>query len=197
MFDKPLEFKFVQRNRKRFDHQDFEFEYVFKFFIDKRNDKNIRIARRKMVVEVKQYANNIFKVDFYATVSSKESKVVNQEANKYRYMTNVGKANRVASTIFAIMRELRMQFPDLSYGFQAATMLGEDSDNGNRRFSVYYLIMQAVTGAENSSWKSFGYKENSYIFVIQKRLLDNKSLILEAYGRVFGKTFEEESGSEI
>jgi hypothetical protein len=193
MFDKPLPFKFVQRNTNKFGtfekkediEKNFKYEYVYKFFVHNLN------CRRKIIVQVKQYTDTLFKVDFYATTSNKERKVRNENVSVYRYLTKVGKANRVAATIFAIVSDLRKQFPDMTFGFQAATMVNEDKDDSNKRYQTYLTIMQLVTGAQNSVWKAFGYAENSYIFVLQKRLLNQKNNIIADYGNIFGKVFED------
>lgn len=195
MFNIPLEFKFVQRNRNRStDYEksrdadnNYQYEYIYKFFISN------AYCRRKVIVQVKQYSATLFKVDFYATTSNKESKVRNENVSPYRYLTAVGRANRVAGTVFAIIGETRKSFPNMSFAFQEAVMMNEASDNNNRRYQVYSTMMQLVTGAENSPWVAFGYSENSYIFVLQKRFSNQKSKIIGDYGRIFGKVFE---GSE-
>lgn len=183
MFDKPLAFKFVQRNRNKSGLNGYEFEYIYKFFV--RNQH----CRRKIIVEIRQYEENLFTVDFYATLASKEREVRNLNSSKYRYRTNVGNGHRIASTIFSILFEIRQKFPDMSFGFQAATMLDEDSDDANRRFGLYQKIMSFVTGAPNSIWTAFVYERNSYIFVIQSRHRERLPEILKGYGRIFGKTF--------
>ncbi|KAA9349727.1 hypothetical protein [Larkinella humicola] len=192
MFDQPYDFHFVQRNtnkknsiQRQLDPElDYQYEYIYKFFVSN------AFCRRKIIVQIKQYNDTVFKVDFYATTSNKERKVRNENLSAYRYLTKVGRANRVAGTIFAIIGTLRRHCPDMSFGFQAATLLNEANDNNNRRYQVYLTMMQLVTGSSNNPWKAFGYSENSYIFVIQKRFLQQKPQIIEEYGRIFGKVFE-------
>lgn len=193
MFDKPLPFRFVQRNRNKFGDFDrqrdpeksYSYEYVYKFFISN------SMCRRKIIVQIKQYGDATFKVDFYATTSNKESKTRNESLSAYRYLTKVGRANRVAGTILAIIGDMRKQFPDMNFGFQAATLLDEGTDDRNKRYQVYITMMQLVTGAHNSSWQAFGYAKNSYIFVLQKRFLNRKTEIIADYGHIFGKVFQE------
>lgn len=79
----------------------------------------------------------------------------------------------------------------MAFGFQAATMVNENSDDSNKRYLVYLTMMQLVTGAQNSIWRAFGYAENSYIFVLQKRFLNRKAKIISDYGHIFGKVFED------
>lgn len=183
MFNKPLEFKFVQRNGNKLGTKKYEYEYIYKFFVRNKN------CCRKIIVEIRQYKGYLFTVDFYATIASKEREVRNLNSSKYRYVTNVGSANRIAATIFRILFEIRQQFPNMSFGFQSATMLNEDSDDANRRFVLYQKIMRFVTGAPNNIWTVFVYEENSYIFVLQTRHLDRVPEILEGYGNIFGKIF--------
>ncbi len=183
MFDKPLAFKFVQRNGNKSGIKRYKYEYIYKFFVGNKN------CRRKIIVEIRQYEDDLFTVDFYATVASKEREVRNLNSSKYRYRTNVGRGSRIAATIFRILFEIRQKFPDMSFGFQSATMVDEDSDDANRRFRLYQKIMSFVTGAPNSIWTVFVYEENSYIFVIQSRHCEKVPEILKGYGRIFGKAF--------
>jgi hypothetical protein len=132
-------------------------------------------------------------VDFYATLSSKEKDFRNFDISKYRYVTKAGGANRVAVTVFAILGSLRKVFPDMSFGLQAAALIGEGSDSNNRRFQAYEKILASVTGASENFWEVFAYPEDSYIFVIQSRFSEHSTLIINEYGRIFGKVF---SGSE-
>ncbi|WP_338874898.1 hypothetical protein WBJ53_04680 [Spirosoma sp. SC4-14] len=192
MFDSPLPFRFVQRNRNKLGdwrkqsdpEKYYQYEYIYKFFVRNSN------CRRKIIVQVKQYSDTLFKVDFYATTSNKERKIRNETISVYRYLTKVGKANRVAGTILAIIVDMSKQFPDMTFGFQAATMFNENSDDDNRRYKAYLAMMQLVTGAQNSRWQAFGYSQNSYIFVLQKRFLEQKDKLIADYGRIFGKVFE-------
>lgn len=190
MFDKPLEYRFIQRNKRFYGAKKYRYEYIFKFFIRNKS------CRRKIVVEVKQYAGDLFVVDYYATVAAKERDIRNLDSSKYRYKTNVGRSNRIASTIFAILFGLRQNFPEMSFGFQCATMINEASDDANRRFQVYSKIMSFITAAPNSIWHAFAYEENSYIFVIQRRHSIKLQEILIGYGNIFGKVFTEEENNE-
>lgn len=181
MFNQPLPYKFVQTNKNKYGLRKYDFEHIFKFFVEKRS------SRRKIIVEVKQYSNTIFTVDFYATVASKERDVRNLDSNKYRYMTNLGRVGSIGATIFAIIGHIRKTNPDLSFGFQAANLVDEDENDNNKRFRTYEKIMSFVTGADNSIWEALAFKGNSYIFVIQKRLIHTKEDLLITYGSIFGK----------
>ncbi len=64
-------------------------------------------------------------------MSYKEKHVRNQSCSKYRYITNVGNGNRIASTVFAVLREVRKIHPNMVFGFQSATLLKETEDDNN------------------------------------------------------------------
>ncbi len=188
MFDKPYEYRKVQRNWRNLGNKNCRVIHIFKSFV--RNEH----CRRKIIVEVKEYSDLLFTVDFYAVIASKQRDLSDPDFSKYRFKTNVGRANRVASTIFAIMREIRREFPDLSFAFQAANLPKERFVKDNRRYRAYCSIMGLVTRAEGSVWRAFGNKENSTIFVIQERFIASKSDILKDYGNIFEIT---EEGEEL
>lgn len=147
MFDKPYEYRKVQRNWRNLEKCDYKSVHIFKFFVSN------QYCRRKIIVEVKEYSDALFTVDFYAVIASKQRDLNDPEHSKYRFKTNVGKANRVAATIFAIMREIRQSFPDLSFAFHAANLPKEKGVRDNRRYKAYCLIMGLVTKGEGSIWK--------------------------------------------
>lgn len=189
MFNKPLSYRFIQRNSNKYGTYSYAYEYIYKFFYQDLKKKN----RRKYIVQIKQYSSTHFQVDFYSPISSKDKDFRNLDISKYRYTTKAGGANIVAATIFAILGSLRQKFPDMSFGLQAASLIGEESDNNNRRFQVYQKILASVTEASQNFWEAFAYTEESYIFVIQSRFSAQRSQIINEYGRIFGKVF---TGSE-
>lgn len=193
MFNQPLKYRFIQRNSNKYGIYSYDYEYIYKFFYQDIEKKN----RRKYIVQVKQYSLTHFRVDFYSPISSKDKDFRNLDISKYRYKTKAGGANIVAVTIFAILGSLRQKFPDMSFGLQAASLIGEESDNNNRRFQVYQKILASVTEASQNFWEVFAYTEDSYIFVLQSRFSAQRSQIINEYGRIFGKVFTEpEEGSD-
>ncbi len=72
MIDSPLEYNFVQTNHTFKKETLCRFVHVYKFFIHKGS------SRRKYLVEIKEYNDGLFTVDFYAKT---------QHPEKFRVMT--------------------------------------------------------------------------------------------------------------
>lgn len=128
MFNTVLPYRLVQRNRNHTaGRESWLFADIYKFFI------HTPSSRRKYLVEVHAYADHLYTVDFYAKVN---------DVNRYRLRTNQHAAGKLGGTVLAIMAEVLRQDPQACFGFIAAAMLNEYSDENTKRFRLYTRMLE-------------------------------------------------------
>ncbi len=114
MFNTVLPYRLVQRNRNRTQgRESWLYEDIYRFFMHSPS------SRRKYLVEVHAYADHLYTVDFYAKV---------HDPNRYRLRTNQFAAGKLGGTVLAIIAGIIRADPQARFGFIAAAMLHETSD---------------------------------------------------------------------
>lgn len=176
MFNTILPYRFVQRNRNLTQgRESWLFEDIYKFFMHSPN------SRRKYLVEVHAYADHLYTVDFYAKVDN---------PNRYWLRTNQHAAGKMGGTVLAIIAGLVRADPQACFGFIAAAMLNETSDESTKRFRLYTRMLELKINPARHAVTT--KPEASSIFVFPIAVAANqplKELIISRYESLFAETF--------
>lgn len=166
----------MQRNRNfTGGRESWSFEDIYKFFIHSPD------SRRKYLVEVHAYADHLYTVDFYAKV---------QGVNRYRLRTNQYAAGKLGATVLDVIARIIRADPRACFGFIAAAMLDETSDESTKRFKLYTRMLELKVDARRHYITT--KPEASSIFMLPKAVAANQSLkqdIIERYESIFRETF--------
>jgi len=176
MFNTVLPYRFVQRNRNQTGgRESWLSESIYKFFIHSFD------SRRKYLVEVRQYPDHFYTVDFYAKIKS---------AFRYRLRTNQHAAGKLGATALAIIADTVRSDQKACFGFIAAAMLDETSDTSTRRFQLYTKMLELKI--DPTRYKVEALSVNSSIFVVPAALAAQPGALLQLidrYDRIFRETF--------
>lgn len=176
MFNTVLPYRFVQRNRNLTQgRESWLYEDIYKFFMHSPS------SRRKYLVEVHAYADHLYTVDFYAKVDN---------PNRYRLRTNQHAAGQLGGTVLDIIAGIVRADPQACFGFIAAALLHETSDESTKRFRLYTRMLELKIDAQRSIVLT--KPQTSSIFVLPNALADNllmQDLITDRYERIFRETF--------
>lgn len=176
MFNTILPYHFVQRNRNHTNgRESWLFLAVYKFFMHSPS------SRRKYLVEVHGYDDHLYTVDFYAKV---------QNVNRYRLRTNQQAAGKLGGTVLAIIAEILRHDPQACFGFIAAAMLHETSNESTKRFRLYIKMLELKINPQR--FTVITKPENSTIFVLPNSVANNqlgKQQTITRYESIFRETF--------
>lgn len=176
MFNTVLPYRFIQRNRNLTQGRaSWLYEDIYKFFIHSPN------SRRKYLVEVHAYADHLYTVDFYAKV---------HDVNRYRLRTNQGAAGQMGGTVLDIIARIICHDPQACFGFIAAAMLDETSDENTRRFQLYTRMLELKV--DPTRYRVEALRKNSSIFVLPIIVASQPAAlqqIINRYDRIFRETF--------
>lgn len=176
MFNTILPYRLVQRNRNHTEGRaSWLSESIYKFFMHSPS------SRRKYLVEVREYPDHLYTVDFYAKIKS---------VYRYRLRTNQHAAGKLGGTVLAIIAQTIQTDPQACFGFIAATMLDETTDVSTRRFQLYTKMLELKTNP--TRYKVLALSENSSIFVIPLALARQPGqlqLLIDRYDRIFREIF--------
>lgn len=138
-------------------------------------------SRRKYLVEVHAYADHLYTVDFYAKV---------HDPNRYRLRTNQFAAGTLGGTVLDILARIIRADPQACFGFIAAAMLHETSDESTKRFRLYTKMLELKI--DPTRYRVETFKESSTIFVVPvaiARQPDTLQKIIQRYDRIFREAF--------
>ncbi|RSK37548.1 hypothetical protein [Hymenobacter metallilatus] len=175
MFNAIQHYRLVQRNRNRAGLGSWHFEWIYKFFL------HTGTSRRKYLVEVRQYDEHLYTVDFYAKVHN---------VNRYRLRTHQHAAGKLGATVLAIIARTIQQDPQACFGFIAAAMLTETTDENTRRFQLYTRMLELKINP--ARYKVEAFAENSTIFVLPHGLVSQPDALqntITRYDQIFREVF--------
>ncbi|MET4107868.1 hypothetical protein [Hymenobacter sp. UYP22] len=132
MFNAIQPYRLVQRNRNRSGLGSWRVEWIYKFFL------HTDTSRRKYLVEVRQYNEHLYTVDFYAKVHN---------VNRYRLRTHQHAAGKLGATVLDTIAQVIRHDPQACFGFVAAAMLEETTEVNTRRFQLYTRMLELKTRA--------------------------------------------------
>jgi len=176
VFNTILPYRLVQRNRNHTNgRESWLTETVYKFFMHSPS------SRRKYLVEVREYPDHLYTVDFYAKIKS---------VYRYRLRTNQHAAGKLGGTVLAIIAQTIRADPQACFGFIAAAMLDETTDANTRRFQLYTKMLELKTNP--TRYKVTALRENSSIFVVPIALAHQPAQLQQLiyrYDRIFRELF--------
>ncbi len=132
-------------------------------------------------MEVHAYADHLYTVDFYAKV---------HDVNRYRLRTNQGAAGQMGGTVLDIIARVIRHDPQACFGFIAAAMLHETSDENTRRFQLYTRMLELKV--DPTRYRVEALRKNSSIFVLPAIAASQPAAlqqIINCYDRIFRETF--------
>jgi len=166
----------MQRNRNyTAGRESWQYLDIYKFFV------HTATSRRKYLVEVHAYAGHLYTVDFYAKVDN---------VNRYRLRTNQQAAGKLGGTVLAIMAGVLREDPAACFGFIAAALLTETSDESTKRFKLYKRMLELKIDPRRN--RVVTRPLTSSIFVFPINLIDQTAVldsIIARYENIFAETF--------
>ncbi|SHI41346.1 hypothetical protein SAMN02745146_0807 [Hymenobacter daecheongensis DSM 21074] len=175
MFNAIQPYRLVQRNRNRTGLGSWRFEWIYKFFLHSPS------SRRKYLVEVRAYDGHLYTVDFYAKV---------QNVNRYRLRTHQHAAGKLGATVLDIIARTIRHDPEACFGFVAAAMLDETSDENTKRFRLYKAMLEQKIDPQRYTVDTI--PEQSSIFVLPLNKARQPAVcqaIIDAYEIIFQENF--------
>ncbi|MDJ0366288.1 hypothetical protein QMK33_14100 [Hymenobacter sp. H14-R3] len=176
MFNTVLPYRLVQRNRNStMGRESWVFVDIYKFFM------HTPSSRRKYLVEIHAYTNHLYTADFYAKV---------QNVNRYRLRTNQQAAGKLGGTVLAILAEVLRHDPQACFGFIAAAMMNETSDESTKRFRLYKRMLELKINPLRFTVTT--RPKNSTIFILPNGVAANQLLkkqIIARYENIFREAF--------
>ena len=127
-------------------------------------------TKRWYIVRVEQYPHEFFGIKFYL----KDDRL---NPHKYNRLTGLNEPRPVVNTCIAILMELAAQYPNSSFGFIGANMLGE-SEAETKRFRVYRRILTTYFSEEHYLHYQL-VEKSAYALVRKQALSRNPNLIKE------------------
>lgn len=182
MFDSSLSFKLVQiRRNKHYFSESFNTEFVFKFHCH-----NVR-GCIKYVVTIKSYEDGLLTLDYYPKINltPKSSSLDNIQDLRYRMLTRQNSFGVIGGTIMEIMLYIKRYYQLDTWGFLAANLVYENSNENNRRYQVYKEVLRR---SFQDVYSVFGNRKNSAIFVIPIARRKKQRAIVKRYESIFAET---------
>lgn len=182
MFDRNLGFQLAQIRINRYNtHESFTKELIYKFY-----SHNSRCCI-KYIVSIKEYPNGLLTLDYYPKV--KLTPKINSRDSiqdlRYRMLTKQNSFGSIGGTILDIMVDVRQRFNIHTWGFVAANLLYETSNENNRRYQTYKEILRR---SFKDNYTVFGNRKNSAIFVVPIEKEQEHIKIVRNYEKIFAET---------
>lgn len=182
MFDQPLPYTLVHINKNTYKAvESFNREFIFKFY-----SHNYKCCI-KYIVSVKEYNNKYLTLDFYPKINLTPKKMSAHSLQdlRYRLLTRQNSFGFIGATILRIIQYIQKITQITTWGFLAASLPKEMTNYNNKRFNVYVSILRRTIIRNQFV---FGNRNNSAIFVIPRKHLNNKELIIKKYEQIFSET---------
>ncbi|MBO6075030.1 MAG: hypothetical protein J6P74_07870 [Paludibacteraceae bacterium] len=131
------------------------------------------------IVRVEEYPNQFYGIKFYLKADSRSPR-------KYNRLTGLNEPRPVIYTCIAILMELAEQFPNASFGFIGANLIGE-SEWETKRFRVYRRILTTYFSEEHY----FHYQiiEKSAYALVRKTVINNNPNIINEISAYFSDNY--------
>lgn len=182
MFDSSLPYHLVQIRKNKFvTSETYIREYIFKFHLH--NTKGCI----KYIASIKEYPEGLLTMDYYPKISltPKVYSLDSIQDLRYRMLTKQNSFGRIGGTLMDIMVMFQNRYNLRIWGFLAANLIQEDSNDNNKRYKTYSEILRR---SFQDDYKVFGNQKNSVIFVIPKTLSKSTEGIIKRYEEVFAET---------
>ncbi len=182
MFDSNLSYELVQIRRNKFYIQEsFHREFIFKFF--RHNEKSFI----KYIVSIKHYDNDLVTLDYYPKMNftPKRNSLDNIQDLRYRMLTKQNSFGIIGGTIMEIMLDIKRYYGLNTWGFLAANLMHEKSNENNKRYQVYKEVLRR---SFQNDYVVFGNRKNSAIFVLPSDRVKEQKVIVKRYESIFAET---------
>lgn len=182
MFDQSLSYQLIQIRKNRYPLQEsFLREFIYRFYCH-----NSRSCI-KYVVSVKTYPEGLMTLDYYPKIdlTPKQNSVDSIQDLRYRMMTRQNSFGQIGGTILDIMVEMESRTTTNTWGFLAANLITETTNENNKRYQVYKEILRRTF---INHFQVLGNKENSAIFVIPISRIADTEQIIGYYEQIFAET---------
>ena len=136
-------------------------------------------TKKWYIVRVEQYPNDFFGIKFYL----KDDRL---NPHKYNRLTGLNEPRPIIYTCIAILMELAEQYPNSSFGFIGANMLGE-SENETKRFRVYRRVLTTYFSEEH--YLHYQIVEKSAYALVRKHVLENNPQIISEISTYFSDNY--------
>ena len=136
-------------------------------------------TKKWYIVRVEQYPNDFFGVKFYL----KDDRL---NPHKYNRLTGLNEPRPIIYTCIAILMELAEQYPNSSFGFIGANLLGE-SERETKRFRVYRRVLTTYFSEEY--YLHYQIVEKSAYALVRKTVLENNPNIINEISTYFSDNY--------
>lgn len=136
-------------------------------------------TKKWYIVRVEQYPNDFFGIKFYL----KDDRL---NPHKYNRLTGLNEPRPIIYTCIAILMELAEQYPNSSFGFIGANLLGE-SENETKRFRVYRRILTTYFSEEH--YLHYQIIEKSAYALVRRQVLENNPNIIKEISTYFSDNY--------
>ena len=136
-------------------------------------------TKKWYIVRVEQYPNDFFGVKFYL----KDDRL---NPHKYNRLTGLNEPRPIIYTCIAILMELAEQYPNSSFGFIGANLLGE-SERETKRFRVYRRVLTTYFSEEY--YLHYQIVEKSAYALVRKNVLENNPNIINEISTYFSDNY--------
>ena len=127
-------------------------------------------TKRWYIVRVEEYPNHFFGIKFYLKADSRSKR-------KYNRLTGLNEPRPVINTCIAILMEVAEQYPNSSFGFIGANLIGE-GDYETKRFRVYRRILSTYFSEEHYLHYQI-VEKSAYALVRREAIAKNPNIITE------------------
>jgi hypothetical protein len=182
MFDSNLDFKLVQVRKNKYRlSETYQQEFIFRFY--RHNAK----ACIKYIVSIKSYEGGLLTLDYYPKINltPKNNSLDSIQDLRYRMLTKQNSFGIIGGTIMEIMLYVKIHFDIDTWGFLAANLIYEKSNENNKRYQVYKEVLRR---SFQNDYAVFGNRKNSAIFVIPTNREKEKKGIVKRYESIFAET---------
>lgn len=182
MFETALPFLHVQTKRNKYrNNESFQREFIFKFY--RKNERRLI----KYIVSIKQYEDRFLTLDYYPKINltPKPFSQSSIQDLRYRILTRQNSFGYIGGTIMEIMLLVQAITQIYTWGFLAANLPNEITNENNKRYIVYTEVLRR---SFKRNQKVLGNKDKSAIFVLPNELLEHKANIIKVYEKLFSET---------
>ncbi len=182
MFDSSIPYKLVQiRPNKFVTNETYLREYIFKFFLHNHR------GCIKYIVSVKEYPEGLLTMDYYPKISLTPRVYVLETVQdlRYRCLTKQNSFGKIGGTLMDIMVMFQNKYNLRIWGFLAANLIHETSNDNNKRYKTYSEILRR---SFQNDYNVFGNQKNSVIFVIPNIFNKSTKDIVKRYEDIFAET---------
>lgn len=136
-------------------------------------------TKKWYIVRVEQYPNDFFGIKFYL----KDDRL---NPHKYNRLTGLNEPRPIIYTCIAILMELAELYPNSSFGFIGANLIGENEQE-TKRFRVYRRILTTYFSEEH--FLHYQIVEKSAYALVRKSVLEKRPNVIMEISTYFSDNY--------